>query len=87
MLIGEFTVEPDSRGVQQVQQHELTIEYAPDHEWVGAQMQYQHDDGEWHYVVDTLEADESSPPRPGSARGRPRRLGEYSWWTSARTPL
>ena len=54
MLIGEFTVEPDSRGVEQVQQHELTIEYTPEHEWVRAQMQYRHEDGEWHYVVDTL---------------------------------
>ena len=64
MLIGEFMVEPDSRGVEQVQQHELTIEYTPDHEWIRAQVQYQHDDGEWHYVVDTL----------GSG-GKARRLG------------
>ena len=54
MLIGEFTVEPDSPGVEQVQQHELTIEYTPNHEWIRAQVQYQHEDGDWHYVVDTL---------------------------------
>jgi len=54
MLIGEFRVEPDSPGVEQVQQHELTIEYTPNHEWIRAQVQYQHEDGDWHYVVDTL---------------------------------
>ena len=54
MLIGEFKVEPDSPGVEQVQQHELTIEYTPNHEWIRAQVQYLHDDGDWHHVVDTL---------------------------------
>ena len=53
MLVGEFTVAPDNRGVAQVQQHELTIEYTPKHEWIRAQMQYQQG-GDWHYVVDTL---------------------------------